>query len=225
MTRKQLEKSLALWQERESRFYKNWQGYKNRDSKSPRRAYWFQQYQLAKSMVLRRKKQLNPPIPKGVSDKGVNFVKEFEGFTPYIYDDATNKPWGSGPGQSTQGTATIGYGTTKSDINPLPKHMTEATATHLLKDRLNRKYYPAVAKALAPIHPTQNQIDAATSFAYNLGEGAFQGVPGFETLTRAIKAKSPHQIADAFLRYYNPGSVWAKGLRRRREAERKLFLS
>lgn len=171
--------------------------------------------------VLKRQRQVEAAqrviarhsTPTGISKAGVDFIKEFEGFYGKQYNDGV-------------GVMTIGYGTTAADISPLPKTMTEARASELLQQKLNSKYVPPVLKALAKVHPTQNMVDACASFSYNLGEGAFRGAPGFETLTRALRKGDVQGIADAILLYDNPNdpAVHA-GLKRRRKAERAMFLS
>jgi GH24 family phage-related lysozyme (muramidase) len=152
------------------------------------------------------------PAGQGVSARGVEMVARFEGFSPTIYNDGV-------------GVRTIGYGTTSSDVSPLPTHMTEPEARALLVEKLNHKYLPPVAAALAHMNPTQNMIDAAVSFAYNLGVGAFEGSSGFGSLTRALRSGDKRAVADAFLLYDNPNdpAVHA-GLAARRRAERDLFL-
>lgn len=195
--------------------YKRWHFYKY-DSKRPPaeramlRTKWWNLYEEAHEARVALQKAIEASA-HGISLKGLDFIKSFEGFSSHIYGPPADVP-------------TIGYGTTESDVKPLPSFITEKDAARLLERKVDEKYFPAVAKALAPLHPTQNMIDAACSFAYNLGEGAFKGASGFETLTRAIKAHSRAQIAEAFLLYDMPRSPFHDGLKRRREAERKLFL-
>ena len=151
-------------------------------------------------------------LPHGVDRQGLDFIKGFEGFVDHQYDDGS-------------GVTTIGYGTTKADVDPLPKHLTEPEAARLLQRQLNTKYAPVVLRALAPLHPNQHMVNAATSFAYNLGVGAFQAAPGFETLTRALRRRDRESIAEAFLLYDNPYDPRVhEGLSRRRRAEHDLFL-
>jgi lysozyme len=142
----------------------------------------------------------------------LNAVKGFEGFVDHQYRDGV-------------GVLTIGYGTTSADVSPLPKHLTEPEAARLLEAKLNRKYLPSVMHALGPMNPTRNMVEACVSFAYNLGEGAFEGAHGFETLTRALRANDKHAVAEAILLYDNPNDpVDHQGLKRRREFERAWFL-
>lgn len=195
--------------------YKRWHFYKYSSKRPPAeraalRLKWWNLYEEAHEARVALQKSIAASA-HGISINGLNFIKKYEGFSSHIY----------GPPQDVR---TIGYGTTESDVNPLPTYITEKDAARRLERKVDEKYYPAVAKALAPLNPSQNMIDAACSFAYNLGEGAFEGAHGFETLTRAIKAKSRAQIAEAFLLYDSPGTVFHAGLAARRKAERKLFL-
>lgn len=148
--------------------------------------------------------------------RGVHLIESFEGFVPYVYDDATNLPWGSGPGHSDQGTATVGYGTTSADINPLPSHLTEAQAERLLIEKLHEKYEPAV-NAVNP--PNQNAYDALVSFSYNLGTGSMQWDVG-----RYVKAGNLQAAAQAMLQYDHAGGQMLPGLQRRRQEEARLLL-
>lgn len=148
----------------------------------------------------------------GVSEACIAKLKELEGFSATRYDDGV-------------GVQTIGYGTTNADVSPLPAKVTKAQADALLRRGLEHKYVPPVLKALAHFKPTQNEVDACVLFAYNLGEGAFQGAPRFETLTRALRGKSPRAVAEAFLLYDNPHDPAVhEGLKRRRRYEHDLFL-
>jgi hypothetical protein len=69
---------------------------------------------------------------------------------------------------------------------------------------------------------TDNQRSALVSFAYNLGAG-FYGAQGFETISKRLKEKDWQRVPEALLLYRNPGSNFEAGLRRRREAEGKLW--
>lgn len=150
--------------------------------------------------------------PLELSPAGLRFIKEFEGFSPTVYDDGVGVP-------------TIGYGETR---RPLPRRLTEPQAAKLLARRLDEDYEPAVralfqgARAL-PFN--QNRYDALVSFVFNLGPASVRGGPGFETIGRAIRARDLDAIAEAMPLYSNPNdrNVHA-GLLRRRKAEAKLFL-
>jgi GH24 family phage-related lysozyme (muramidase) len=67
----------------------------------------------------------------------------------------------------------------------------------------------------------QNQFDALVSFVFNLGSGALQ----CSTLRRRLNAGAYLEAADEFPKWVYAGGRKLKGLVRRREAERILFLS
>jgi hypothetical protein len=67
-----------------------------------------------------------------------------------------------------------------------------------------------------------HQKCALISFAYNLGSG-FYGALGFETISKRLKDKDWGKVPEAMMLYRNPGSNFEAGLRRRREAEGKLW--
>lgn len=159
---------------------------------------------------------------------GRRFITGREGFFSFAYDDANGRPWSV----SRIGTKTIGYGTTESDVSPLPNHVTRAQGAALFMRAMETKYEPAIEPLFregGPLHGkfTQSLFNALASFVYNLGPfavprrvgGRWQVTPGFETIGRAIMAGDVAGIARALPLYRNPGSVWEQGLLARRNAE------
>lgn len=158
-----------------------------------------------------RRAELNkiehPHAPaRTISRNGINFIKGFEGFSATQYNDGT-------------GTMTIGYGTTAADVRPLPTHLTESQASVLLATKLREKYLPSVLALKVPL--TQNQLDALVSFTYNLGPGIIAKGTHMGDLLRSRQYKA---AADLMLQYDHAGGQELAGLKRRREAERALFL-
>lgn len=148
-----------------------------------------------------------------ISENGLKLIERFEGFRAKRYQNPGDVP-------------TIGYGTTAGAgvVEPLPEECTEVEAEHWLELYVNRSIIPALEAALSKGERkwNQNQIDAACSLAYNLGAGIF--LPS-HTIGQLIR--DPHstkqRIADAFLLYDDPGTIYEKGLLTRREQERALF--
>jgi GH24 family phage-related lysozyme (muramidase) len=68
---------------------------------------------------------------------------------------------------------------------------------------------------------TDNQRSALVSFSYNTG----YSYPSsrFNTLNRVLKEKDWANFKNAIILYVNPGTSTEAGLRRRREAEGKLW--
>jgi lysozyme len=168
-----------------------------------------------------------------ISRQGVEFIAEFEGL-----------PNGGKPYNDPIGYATVGYGhllgyrpVQASDFNGIwlavqerPGRLSPEEARELLRLDLRKDYEPAVRKLFARGGPldgkfTQGRYDALVSFAFNLGPASVQGVPGFETMGRAIAAGDLEVIADAFLLYDKAGGEALPGLTRRRQAEKRLFLT
>jgi lysozyme len=66
----------------------------------------------------------------------------------------------------------------------------------------------------------QHKFDACVAFAFNVGLGNFQR----STIRQKIKREDWEGAADAFMQWTKAGGKVLKGLVRRREAERALFL-
>lgn len=154
-----------------------------------------------------------------ISADGVAMIADFEKYVGTPYLDAV-------------GVWTIGYGNTyypngrkvKSSDAPI----TIEEAKKLKMDIINRDFAAAVnimlEKEISKGKIKQHQFDALVSLAYNIGISALQG----SSVLRNLKAGKVTAAADSFL-LWNKGSVRGrrvvlKGLVRRREAERKMFL-
>ncbi len=145
-----------------------------------------------------------------ISEKGLNLIKEFEGLRLKPYKDAVGIP-------------TIGYGNTYYEdgrkVSLSDPAITEARATDLLK-MVVKRYEDAINRYVqVPI--TQNQFDALVSFAYNVGNENVRK----STLMKLLNRKQYTEAADQLLRWNKAGGKTLKGLTRRRQAERTLFLS
>ena len=145
-----------------------------------------------------------------ISEKGLNLIKEFEGLRLKPYKDAVGIP-------------TIGYGNTYYEdgrkVSLSDPAITEERATELLK-MVVKRYEDAINRYVqVPI--TQNQFDALVSFAYNVGNENVRK----STLMKLLNQKQYTAAADQFLRWNKAGGKTLKGLTRRRQAERVLFLS
>lgn len=143
-----------------------------------------------------------------VSQTGIDLVKHFEGCRLEAYQDEV-------------GVWTIGWGITNADKSITGTtikrglKISHATAEKWLEESLNRKYLPKVMKYDTRYNWNQNEIDALTSFAYNIGS--------IDQLT-ANGSRSRATIAAKMLEYVKAGGVTYNGLVRRRKAERELFL-
>lgn len=142
------------------------------------------------------------------SGVGLNLIKSFEGKRVNAYDDGV-------------GVWTIGFGTIKYPNGIRVKKgdtCTEQQAEDYLRNDL-AKFETAINK-LVKVPLTQNQFDALVSLTYNIGSGAFKG----STLLKLLNKGDYQSAADQFLAWNRAGGKVMKGLVRRREAERALFL-
>ncbi len=85
--------------------------------------------------------------------------------------------------------------------------------------RMTREFEPAV-RAAVQVQLTQRQFNALVSIFYNAGVDAMAG----STLVRLLNAGDFGGAAAQFPRWNKSGGVVLKGLQRRREAERLIFL-
>lgn len=142
-----------------------------------------------------------------ISQKGIDLIREFEGLRLTAYYDSV-------------GIITIGVGTTNADYNITHTRIvpgltiTEETALKWLELSVNNKYAPLVDKYNGTYHWNQNQFDALTSFAYNIGS--------IDQLT-ANGTRSIAEISNKILAYDKAGGQTLAGLTRRRKAEKALF--
>jgi GH24 family phage-related lysozyme (muramidase) len=146
----------------------------------------------------------------------LQLIQQFEGCHLDAYPDPLSggEPW------------TIGWGTTRySDGRKVKKgdRLNRVEADMLLRQEVDR-----IAGKLRETVPhwremADHQQCALVSFAYNLGSG-FYGSTGFETISRELADRAWDAVPDAMLLYRNPGTNVEAGLKRRREAEGKLWL-
>lgn len=144
--------------------------------------------------------------PTRTGAQGIDLIKHFEGLRLQRYLDAVGKP-------------TIGYGHLILPHEHFDRPLSEAEAQALLRRDLRGAELQLCKLVRVPI--TQQQFDALMSFVFNLGAGRLRS----STLLRYLNAGSPARAADQFLAWNKAGGKPLAGLTRRRQAERKLFLS
>ena len=144
-----------------------------------------------------------------ISNKGIELIKEFEGFSSVAYLCPAKIP-------------TIGYGNTFWEDGRkvrLGEQISKTKALELLEYVANKdfaqKIYP-----LIKVEVNQNQFDAMVSLAYNIGVGAFSS----STLLRKVNAKDFIGASNEFLKWDKSGGKPLLGLTRRRQREKELFL-
>lgn len=143
-----------------------------------------------------------------ISDKGLDLIKSFEGCELHAYPDpGTNgDPW------------TVGYGHTGSEVVP-GLVITQDQADDYL--RLDVQRFEQCVEQSLLVDVTQNQFDALVCFAFNVGCGALSG----STLLKLLNNGDSEAAAQQFARWSKAGGKVMAGLVRRRDAERKLFLT
>ena len=145
-----------------------------------------------------------------VSKQGLDLIKKFEGFRAKPYLCSADRP-------------TIGYGNTfyldKKPVTLKDPPITEETATQLL-ELVADSFVQKILK-LVSVQLTQNELDALTSFTYNLGEGAL----GKSTLLKKLNAGDKVGAAQEFLKWTKAAGKELPGLVKRRKEEMELFAS
>jgi len=130
----------------------------------------------------------------------INFIIEHEGFSSTPYDDFKQ--------------TSIGYGTKATSKN---QTITEPEARKLMEKDLDAARKTVLKlKETAGYDWNENQVDALTSFTYNLGAGNLRKLT--ENGTRGDE-----EIADMLPEYKYAGGKISDGLIKRRAAELKLF--
>lgn len=147
-----------------------------------------------------------------ISPKGIELIQSFEGFSSKAYDDGV-------------GVWTIGWGTIKYENGVRVKRGDSITVQRALELFMHDLTgFEKAVRSLVKVPLTQNQYDALVSFTYNVGIGALQG----STALRKLNLSDYQGAANALLSWnkgrVNGRLVELKGLTRRRNAERDLFL-
>ena len=140
---------------------------------------------------------------QATSKKGIELIKEFEGFRNDAYLCPSNI-W------------TIGYGHTATAKPGMT--ITRQQGESLLKRDL--QVFEQAVNNLVRASLTQNQFDALVSFAYNVGVGAFSN----SSLLKFLNRKHYKLAAKELHRWVRGSNGKLPGLVRRRKAEYSLFM-
>lgn len=135
----------------------------------------------------------------------ITLLKRFEGCRLTAYRDIV-------------GVWTIGWGETLG-VKP-GMVWTQDYADSRLRLRA-KAFMLATLKTCPTLAASPERLAAASSLAYNIGMGAFRA----STVCRASRHGEWQRAADAFLLWNKAGGKAVKGLTRRREKEREIFLS
>ena len=140
-----------------------------------------------------------------ISNNALELIKKFEGIRLVAYPDPKTKadPW------------TIGYGHTKGvkqgdtcDYVQADKWLLEDA------DEASTQVLEVVKGSLS-----QSELDALTSFVFNLGIGRFKS----STMLKKLNTGDKEGASNEFLKWISPGTPVEAGLRIRRHLEKDLF--
>lgn len=144
------------------------------------------------------------------SNQGVELIKHYEGLRLKPYTCPAGIP-------------TIGYGSTQypdgRKVTLVDRPLTEDEADSLLASTLV-PFETAVGR-MVEVEITQRMFDALVSFSFNLGSAALRGSTLLKKLNQGDKAGA----AGEFQKWVYAAGAVLPGLVKRRESERKLFLS
>lgn len=163
--------------------------------------------------------ELKDPECMDVSQQGLGFICQFEGFSATKYK------------VNNQGRDTIGYGheILTDEEGEFDDGITKAKATELLKRDVGKAMSEIKRYVKVPLN--QYQFDALVSYVYNVGEGGAFLIRDIKT--RKIKKTQfiqklnagDYQGAASEMDICTQNGNFVQGLANRRAAERALFLS
>lgn len=176
-------------------------------------------------------RHLPRPFYKGLTmicNRAIDLIKHFESL-----HDGDLSVIGLQPRQCPAGIWTIGYGRAlrshdgkrflKGEADKAQAYerfpsLTEQQAAKLLAFDLEK--FELDVKRFVKVEINENQLGALTSFAYNLGSNALKE----STLLRKLNAHDYHGASLEFRRWTKADGVELRGLIRRRNNEKRLFL-
>ena len=144
-----------------------------------------------------------------MTDEGLDLIKLYEGYSssPYL---CPAQHW------------TIGYGAIwgmdDKRVTEDPPDINEDQADYLLRRDVKKSEMAVLRHIRVPLE--DGQFNALCSFVFNLGSGALQS----STLRRKINRGDYIGAANEFPRWVYAGGRRLKGLVRRREHERSMFM-
>lgn len=164
------------------------------------------------------------------SKQGIDFIKGFESFVPYVYDDlvpakkGVYREWRKG--DPIVGTLTLGWGHTDAARYKLPFRLkdvpdgyriTQATADEILAVDLEECEEAVARLVTKPL--TQGQFDSLVSLTFNMGEGNLRK----SSLLSKLNRGDYKGARAAFDLYVKSKGQTLRGLQRRRDGEQVLW--
>jgi GH24 family phage-related lysozyme (muramidase) len=161
-----------------------------------------------------------------ISKTGIDFIKGFESFVPWVYDDLRapirvngRRQYAEWQGERVIGTLTIGYGHTNSAKHPLKikqgLRVTEKEACDILDVDLDECEQAVREQVKVPLE--QGMFDALVSFGFNCGTG------NLKNLTKRLNRGDYRGARAAFDFYVKSKGKTLAGLQRRRDEEQALW--
>ncbi len=145
-----------------------------------------------------------------LNDAGIDLMHQFEGCKLTAYLCPANK-W------------TIGFGNTFYEDGRSVKQgdvISQERADKLFS--MIAEDFAIRVRSLLRVTLNENQFSALVSFAYNAGIGNLKA----STLLKKVNVNpNDPTINDEFMKWISKGTSFERGLRRRREAESKLYFS
>jgi lysozyme len=141
---------------------------------------------------------------RSITEKGLELIKAHEGYSAVRYICPAGIP-------------TIGWGHTGAGVKLGTVNGWQADA--LLRSDVRKAEQSVLRLINVPL--TDNQYAALVSFTFNLGGGALQR----STLRAKLNRGDYDGAANEFLKWVFAGGKKLRGLVKRREDERQLFLS
>jgi lysozyme len=147
-------------------------------------------------------------MPRKINAAGLDLIKSFESLRLVAYPDPATRsaPW------------TIGWGHTGVGVRPGLK-ITLEEAERFLREDL--EFFERKVEQMVRVDINDNQFSALVSFAFNCGAMKLRQ----STLLKKVNWRMFQAAADEFLKWNMADGKVMEGLKRRREAERALFLS
>ena len=141
-----------------------------------------------------------------LSSRGLNLIKQFEGFQPKAY-------------RCPAGLHTIGYGHVIKAEESFSQPLSEPEAETLLLQDV--EVATKAVHRLIKVPLTQGQFDALVSFTFNCGAGALQR----STLRACVNREEHMQAPAELLKWTRSCGKFLTGLMRRRMAEALLYIT
>lgn len=138
-----------------------------------------------------------------VSQECIDMMHHFEGWRNEAYLDPVGVP-------------TIGVGFIQGV--KMGDYMTDEEIVIRLREELER--FKSGVSSVVKVKITQSMFDALVSFSYNLGTNALYK----STLLTCLNQSQYRESSDEFLKWVYAGGERLRGLERRRDAERLMFL-